>query len=105
MPMPRPRSAMRKIREVLRLSRRRVAAAMGMPVTTVAEYVHRAAGAGLSWPLPDDMDDRELEARLFVTAAPPPQPRPLPDWMHVHTELRRKGVTLPLLHLEYLEQP
>jgi transposase len=107
--MPRPRSAMRKIREVLRLtlaeglSRRRVAAAVGMPVTTVAEYVHRAAGAGLSWPLPDDMDDRELEVRLFVTAAPPPDPRPLPDWMHVHTELRRKGVTLQLLHLEYLE--
>ncbi len=106
--MPPPRSAMRKIREVLRLTQglswRRVAAAAGMPVTTVAEYVQRAAGAGLSWPLPEDMDDLQLEARLFVTAAPPPHPRPQPDWMHAHAQLRRKGVALQLLHLEYLEQ-
>ena len=55
--MPRPRSAMRKIREVLRLtlgeglSRRQVGVALGMPTTTVADHVARARRAGLAWPL------------------------------------------------------
>lgn len=45
--MPRPRSAVRKIKEVLRLtfaeglSRRRVAAAVGLPYTTVCDQLHR----------------------------------------------------------------
>ena len=61
--MPRPRSAMRKIREVLRLSfaqglsRRQVGAALRMPYTTVANYVDRAQRAGLSWPLPENLDE------------------------------------------------
>lgn len=107
MPMPRPRSAMRKIREVLRLSlgeklsRRQVGAAVGLPYTTVADYLSRASRAGLSWPVPEGMDDRELEARLFVTMAPQIETRPLPDWAEVHRELRRPGVTLQLLWHEY----
>ncbi len=106
--MPRPRSAMRKIREVLRLtfaeglSRRQVGAALRMPYTTVADYLSRLRRAGLGWPLPDDMDDAALEARLFTSAALPPGPtRPVPDWPTVHRELRRKGVTLQLLWLEF----
>jgi hypothetical protein len=73
--MPRPRSAMRKVREVLRLTlgerltRHQVAAALGMPPTTVTDYVSRALAAGLRWPLPEGLDDAELEARLFVQAA------------------------------------
>src|SRR5260370_35664339 len=35
---------------------------------------------------------------------PPAAGRPLPDWRRVHAELRRKGVTLQLLWLEYREQ-
>ena len=56
--MPRPRVAMRKIREVLRLtfgeglSRRQVGASLGVPLTTVSDYVGRAVLAGLGWPLP-----------------------------------------------------
>ncbi|MBJ7595918.1 MAG: hypothetical protein JF888_02050 [Candidatus Dormibacteraeota bacterium] len=111
MPLPRPRSAMRKIREVLRLSfeehlsRHQIGAAVGLPYTTVWHYLERAREAGLSWPLPDQIDDRELEGRLFVTAAAPSVPsRPPPDWNHVHLELRRPGVTLMLLWLEYKER-
>lgn len=108
--MPRPRSAMRKIREVLRLtlaeglSRRRVSAAVRLPLTTVSDYVSRAQEVGLGWPLPEGMDDRELEARLFVSAGPPVQTRALPDWAEVHRELRRKGMTLQLLWMEYKER-
>ncbi len=109
--MPRPRSAMRKIREVLRLSladglsRRQIGLATGLPYTTVADHLARARAAGLGWPLPDDLDDAALEARLFSSAALPPGPvRPLPDWADVHRELRRKGVTLQLLWFEYKER-
>ena len=111
MPVPRPRSAMRKIREILRLalgeglSRRTTAAATGLPYSTVADHLVRAAAAGIGWPLPDDMDDAQLEARLFARAeSPPTASRPLPDWPSVHRELRRKGVTLQLLHMEYKER-
>ena len=106
--MPRPRSAMRQIREVLRLrlgeklSGRQVSAALGLPLTTVWDYVNRAQEAGFGWPLPEELDDAELEAMLFASAARPPSPlRPLPDWAQVHREIRRKGVTLQLLNLEY----
>jgi transposase len=101
---------MRKIREILRLhlgeglSRRKVGAAVGLPYTTVADYLGRARAAGLSWPLPAAMDDAALEARLFVTTPRAIVSRPLPDFAEVHTELRRKGVTLQLLWLEYRER-
>jgi len=108
--MPRPRIAMRKIREVLRLalgeglSRRQVSAASGVPLTTVNDYLRRAAAAGVQWPLPGDTDDTRLEQMLYRRPARPPAAgRPLPDWRRVHTELRRKHVTLQLLWLEYRE--
>ncbi len=107
--MPRPRAAMRKIREALRLclaeglSPRQAGIATGLPRTTVRRYVVRAVEAGLSWPLPPDLDDRELEACLYGRAAPTPAvvTRPVPDWALVHRELRRKSVTLALLWSEY----
>jgi|SRR5579859_269913 len=113
--MPRPRSIMRRIREVLRLrlgeglSGRQTSSATGIPLTTIWHYVDRARRAGLEWPLPEEMDDERLELRLFGEPLPTPIPsakpeRALPDWSLVHREIRRKGVTLQLLHLEYLEQ-
>jgi transposase len=102
---------MRKIREILRLalgeglSRRATGAATGLPYTTVSDHLVRALRAGVGWPLPDGMDDAQLEARLFARTEPPPSAsRPLPDWPTVHRELRRKGMTLQLLHLEYKER-
>lgn len=105
--MPRPRVAMRQIREVLRLtfgerlSRRQVGAATGVPVTTVSDYIQRARAAGVGWPLPAGLDDEGLERLLYPPAAPSRVARPAPDWGYVHRELRRKGVTLQLLWLEY----
>jgi transposase len=107
--MPRPGIDMRKIREVLRLalgeelSRRQVAAASGVPLTTVGDYLRRAAAADLKWPLPGSLDDAGLEALLYPPAAPSVVSRPVPDWDRVHKELRRKGVTLQLLWVEYRE--
>ena len=108
--MPRKRLSMRRIREVLRLkhelrrSHREIARSLGIANSTVSDYARRAAAAGLSWPLPEGLDDAALEAALFP---PPPSSgarRPVPDWDRVHRELQRhKGVTLELLWLEYRE--
>jgi transposase len=102
---------MRKIREILRLalgeglSRRVTASAVGLPYTTVADHLVRAVKAGIGWPLPAEMDDGALETLLFAREpTPPSESRPMPDWPTVHRELRRKGVTLALLHLEYKER-
>ena len=100
---------MRKIREVLRLyfaaalSIRAIARSLGTSPSTVGDYLRRAKLAGLSWPLPESVDDTGLERRLFPAPPPSRTERPLPDWSEVHRELRRKSVTLSLLWQEYKE--
>ena len=99
---------MRKIKDVLRLkwdrelSNRQIAAACGVSRPTVSEYLRRTAEAGLSWPLPEDLDEARLEQLLFP---PPPtlpaQVRGIPDWQKIQEELRSKNVTLFLLWQEY----
>lgn len=108
--MSKERLSMRKIRDILRLSwacglsARQVAASCGIARSSVAECLRRAQAAGLSWPLPEELDDALLLRRLY---APPPRlsetERAPPDWPHVHRELKRKGVTLFLLWQEYKE--
>jgi transposase len=99
---------MRHVREVLRLkwacglSDRKIAQSLRGSRPTVAEYMRRAQAAGLSWPLPDALDETALERRLFARATQTPVARrPTPDWGTVHRELKRKGVTLVLWWQEY----
>jgi transposase len=106
--MPAERAPMRKVREVLRLrhahgaSERQIAAAVGVSRSTIGEYLRRAAVIGITWPVPAELDDAELERRLFDAAGAAGQPaREQPDWNQVHNELKRRGVTLVLLWEEY----
>jgi transposase len=100
---------MRKIRDVIRLalgeglSLRQVGLSLDLPFTTVGDHVRRAHAAGLSWPLPDELSDSDLERMLFPPTTPSNVARPMPDYADIHKELRRKGVTLELLWLEYRE--
>jgi transposase len=99
---------MRKIRDVLRLrfahrlSQRAIGHSLGLSTGAVNTYLGRARLAGLRWPLPEGLDDAQLEALLYP---PPPkiatERRPLPDWAVIHRELRRPNVTLSLLWEEY----
>jgi len=109
--MSKKRLSMRKIEEVLRLkfeanlSGRKIAASCGIARSTVAEYLARFKRAGLNWPLPAEMTQRQLERALF----PAPVRRSdiehaLPDWEAIHKELKTKHqthVTLYLLWQEY----
>ena len=65
---------MRKVREVLRLhyaaglSTRAIARSLKVSPATVGKYIRRAEEQGLSWPLPEPLDDAALERRLFPRA-------------------------------------
>jgi transposase len=65
---------------------------------------NRAALAGLDWTQVQQLGDQELEQRLYGKPAPVGESRPEPDPRWIHLELRKPGVTLELLHLEYLEE-
>jgi transposase len=106
--MTQERLTMRKIQEVLRLkwacrlSNREIARSCSISHSTVQEYLRRAEGAGLSWPLPDSLTEDALFQQLFPEHLPAEaQPRALPDWPQVHAELRKRNVTLKLLWTEY----
>ena len=65
---------MRQISEVLRLhheahlSERQIAHVCGISRSTVQRYLERAAAATLSWPLPESLDETQLERLLFAPA-------------------------------------
>ncbi|MCP1846037.1 transposase [Bradyrhizobium sp. USDA 4524] len=111
--MPTERFAMRHVRDVIRLKSagmptREIARRVGTAPSTVRLTIHRFEAAGLTWPLPDDITDAALEARLFASAGAGPGTRrghrrqAEPDWAAVHRELRRKHVTLSILWDEYI---
>jgi transposase len=102
--------SMRKIEEILRLkyelglSHRAIAKSCRVSCSTVSEYVTHAKAAGLSWPLPEGMTGEQLEAQLYPERGPSNRKVPQPDWKYIHKELKRKGVTLSLLWVEYRQQ-
>src|SRR5262245_47237514 len=104
------RHSMRKIREVLRLKferclgHRAIALAAGISKGSVSEYLSRAAAAGMTWADAKTLIDAEVERRLFRQVGyNEPSARAPIDFIAVHHELRRTGVTLHLLWLEYQE--
>jgi transposase len=99
---------MRKVREVLRLKCACGASKAGdHPIGWDRPHGDRgihspAAVIGITWPIPDELDDTALERKLVAPAGyNPPRSKPLPEWGHVHAQLRRRGVTLALLWEEY----
>src|SRR5919201_639170 len=104
------RLPMRHIREILRLkwtlkrSHRETARSLGISPGAVASVMSRATQIGLTWDALAHVSDEALEERLYGPKISSRVARPLPDPTWIHTELRRAGVTLELLHLEYLQQ-
>jgi transposase len=102
---------MRKLKEVLRLryelklGYQQIGRSCAIAASSVHKYLKRAEAAKVGWPLPDDWDDAKLEAALFPEHSANKRPRAertLPDFAHVHEELRSdKHVTLQLLWEEY----
>lgn len=109
--MAQERLTVRKIKEILRLkyeaglSNRAIAGACNISNSTVGEYLRRAEAAGIGWPM-GEVDEEELYKKLFGEPVPVPEKKskPLPDWEKVSKELRKKGVTLELIWMEYIEK-
>jgi transposase len=98
---------MRKVREILRLrasglTDRQVAQSVGCARSTVQECLKRARAAGISWPLPQEMDETALTALLYPRAPATAAPAyPEPDFAYIARELTRKHVTRRQLWREY----
>jgi hypothetical protein len=89
---------MKQIRDVLRLalenglSQRQISACLGIARGSVKDYLTRSAAAGLSWPLPIDIDDAALERRLFPPLSVLENGRkPEPDWAEIHEAMKLKA--------------
>jgi len=101
---------MRQIRQVLQLaaswkSKRLIASSLGISRDAVSDYLTRAQSAGLTWPLPDSLDDAELELRLFpVTPSTRSTRLTEPDWNEIWQALKQKGATRQVLHEEWLAE-
>ena len=85
---------MRKIREILRLkwtaqlSNREIAKSCSTARSTVAGCLERASNAGLTWPLPDHLDDTALEHLLYPPVVVSEAVRAAPDWSLLQKEMR-----------------
>ncbi|MHB8879789.1 MAG: IS21 family transposase [Myxococcaceae bacterium] len=101
---------MRNIREILRQkwvlekSHRKVAKSLGISAGGVGGVMVRVAALGLDWPAVEKLTDDQLDQRLYGAKVESGTQRPLPDPVYIHAERRRPGVTLELLHLEYLDR-
>jgi transposase len=102
---------MRKVREILRLrlvqglSVRETARATASSTGVVSKVCSRVERLELTWGAVEAMDDDALDRRLYggpKGVQGPERPRPDPRW--VALELRKRGVTLELLHLEFLRE-
>ena len=103
------RLPMRKIKEILRLKwlegrrHRHIARALQVSVGKVSAVVRRAAAVGLEWERVAPLSEAELEAAIYgAVGRPLKTPLPDPAWMDL--ELKKPGVTVQLLHVEYRER-
>lgn len=101
---------MRNVKEILRQkwemrrSNREVARSVGVSVGAVSGVTNRAKAAGLDIAQVKELDEEQLSRKLYGLPASYSHNRPLPSLAYIHKELHKKGVTLQLLHLEYIEQ-
>lgn len=102
------RLSMRKTRDVLRLkweqgrTHRETAASLRIGLGSVTETLKRVTAAGLDWKGVSELDDVALEERIYGKRTAASTSRPMPDPIEIHVERKRPGVTLELLHQEYL---
>jgi len=109
--MPQKELSMRKVKEVLRLrfaaglQQEQIARSCSIGQSTVHRYLKRAEEAGLSWPLPEECDDRQLNELLFpVGPGRKPKRRASVDFAEIRQQLTsHRHVTLQLLWEEYRE--
>jgi lambda repressor-like predicted transcriptional regulator len=98
------RIAMRKLREVLRLSYsaglsiRKISASTKISVGSIQNILKLAVQLKITWPLPEDWDDQTLALKFYPRSDAQPSAKfQEPVWTNVHMELKKKGLTKQLL--------
>ena len=73
--MPAKGTTMRKITQIIRLhfeaklSTRQIADSLKVSVGVVSKYVNRALDSNISWPLPNDMDEKNIAGAVTTHRA------------------------------------
>ena len=98
------RTAMRKLREVLRLSYsanlsiRKISVSTKISVGSIQNILKLAAQLNITWPLPEAWDDQVLALKFYPRSDAQPSTKfQEPIWTDVHMELKKKGLTKQLL--------
>ena len=108
--MSQGRLSMKKLREVLRLhfecklTNRKIAKALSLSPTTVGSYLLAAEIAELQWQEVSSLNDAELIVRIephCQQLSRSSKRRKLIEFIDIHNQLKKKGVTRELLHQEY----
>ena len=109
--MPAKRIKMRKLRDILRLrfsgglSIREISRSTKVSVGSIQKLLTQAEALGLTWPLPETLDDGQLLRLFYPTADTRTSPHlQIPDWPTIHQELKRPHLTKQLLWEEYTQQ-
>jgi len=82
------------------MSQQKIANALNISRGAVRDYLSRFNATGLSWLDVKELSDRELELLLFPKVDTIKSE--CPDWAYIHTEMKKKGATLAVLHEEYI---
>jgi len=85
------------------LTQRAIARSQGIGRGTVANYLTRAANAGVSWPLPPELGERALEIALFPESDQALAQKTFiePDYLAISIDLKFAGMTKQLAWEEY----
>nr|WP_256378845.1 IS21 family transposase [Dietzia sp. UCD-THP] len=86
------------------LSGRAIAASQGMSRKSIAAVLEAADATETSWDDVAELSDEQVYARLFPGRGEHESVFAQPDWEQVHREMARVGVTLKLLHGEYIDR-
>ena len=98
---------MKTVREIIRLfnlnlSVRKIALSCNISISTVSFYANRFKSSGITYGEFVSLTDEEIKIRLFLKLPKEPK-KVMQDMNYLHSELKRKGVTLYLLWEEYIK--
>lgn len=112
--MPAKGTSMKKLTQLLRLhfesklTTRPIAKSLGLSVGVINKYINLALNKGLSWPLPDGLNEKALEELLRPASSSKSSNQSKDadkiNFSKIHQEMKLKGVTLQLLWEEYADE-
>lgn len=94
-------------REILRLNSLKytqtdISTSLKTSRNTIREVIKLAKDKDISWPLEESVTNSVLEGLLYPEKTEKANVFCQPDYEYIHKELARPGVTMSLLHAEYL---